>query len=220
MTPRMTTPTDRPSAPPPDRPPGRRPVPATTGKDQPDDGDRGQHVEPRENGSNVTHVRLFALVEHRLTGDRDIEHRRTDDQVVQDRVRSRSQVGRGEAGPRGRLGPVLLEPDPSRRQERQDRDRDDDDRRRDADQEAGEANSGCTHAVILAVPPGKPVGTPLGDTCPTTRPRASSPGPTNPPSGDRSAAPCRARARPCGSVPGTRQGRDPGCRADPRSRTG
>ena len=47
----------------------------------------------REHGPHVAHVGLFALVEDGLAGDRDVERRRTDDQVGQDRVRGGPQVG-------------------------------------------------------------------------------------------------------------------------------
>jgi len=79
--------------------------------------DQRDREEPDEHGAHVAHVPALALVEHRRTGHGDIEVGRAEDQVGEDRVGRRPELGLREPGPGQRLGASLLERDPHRVQE-------------------------------------------------------------------------------------------------------
>ena len=155
----------------PDRPPQTAAVGHPPAGDREHDR-RGDRRDPQrhEDVAHVAHVGTLTGLQDRATGDGDVEVRRPEDEVGEDRIGGLAQLGRRVAAPGRRLGAALLEADPLRGQEREDRDRDDDHRRRDADHDRGDASAEALHRAILA-------GAER-----ITRPRGSSPGPTSPPS--------------------------------------
>ena len=79
---------------PPPEPGTRRPAAREQERrDEHDRADDREPVERREHAAHVAHVLRLALVEHRHAVERDVEVRRPDDEVGEDRVGRRPQVG-------------------------------------------------------------------------------------------------------------------------------
>ena len=133
--------------------PGPRPASQQERRDEHAGADDREQVEAREHAAHVAHVAALALGQDGHPGDRDVEVRRPDHEVGEDRVGGGPQVALAVAGPRGGLRAPLLEADPSRGEEREDRDRDDHQRGGDADDEGREGAGQGVHGAPEATPP-------------------------------------------------------------------
>ena len=184
---------DQDDRPEPDRPPvPRRPASHDPGHDQDDDRQQDEDPEGDEHRSDVLEVRPLPVVEDRRAVDRLGECRRPDDEVGQDAVRHRVDVGdrrsrsAASAPARSCSKPTQIG---LRKTTTDDADDDHDRRHRDEDRQE---RLGVGDRFIGAIRSGRPDRPRPGRSA--TRPRASGPGPTSPRAEGRPVARCPSSA--------------------------